>query len=258
MTRPKWESAAWTADDDREGNDVNRGRGTALAMAVLLTMVLAGCQGEGSAATGGSTSSSSPPGTLPNETEAVAIGSGMYRVTPEPSSSVLPYTVTLPEGWSVQYGIRLSKNPDADGVGFYATSVQEVFADACAGTEGKVVKVGAGVDDLVTALLEQSGTQASDPAETTLGGYPATRVDLTVPAGFAVQDCNVPVALQLWFAEPSASEGYTVLFPDTTASVFIVDVDGQRQVFFTEQWAGASEQDRQELQAALDSIQFNA
>lgn len=104
-------------------------------------------------------------------------------------------------------------------------------------------------------MLEQPGPQASGPVEATLGGYPATRIDLTVPASFAEEDCSLPDALQLWFAE---TEGYTVLFPDTTASVFIVDVEGERQVFFTEQWAGSSDEDRQELQAVLDSIRFEA
>jgi hypothetical protein len=228
-----------------------------LTVGVLLTMVLAGCQGEESDGTGGSTSSA-PPATLPKEQEAVAVDPGTYRVVPEPSSSVMPYTVTLPEGWAVQYGTRLSKQPDTDGqVGFYATSVEEIFADACIGSDGDVVAVGDRVDDLATALLEQPGPKASGPVESTLGGYPATRVDLTVPASFAGQGCSLPDGqLQLWFAGPSDSEGYTVLFPDTTASVFIVDVDGQRQVFFTDQGAGASDEDRQELQAVLDSIRF--
>jgi len=227
----------------------------AVAFGVPLWSASSGIVAGSGDGTGWSTSSS-PPATLPNEKEAVAIAPGAYRVTPEPSSHVMPYTVSLPEGWSVQYGTRLVKNLDADGVGFYATSVQRIFADACTGSDGDVVAVGDSVDDLATALLEQPGPQASGPIETTFGGYPASRVDLTVPAGLAVKDCNVPVALQLWFAEPSASEGYTVLFPDTTATVFIVDVQGHRQVFFVEQGAGASDEDRRELQAALDSIRF--
>jgi hypothetical protein len=206
------------------------------------------------AGSGGGTSGSmsSPPPTPPNQNEAVAIDPGEYRVVRDPSSSVMPYTVTLPEGWAVQYGFMFSTHQEK--VGFYATSVQRVFADTCKGSEGDVVKIGAGVDDLARALLEQAGPQASGPVETTLGGYPASRVDLTVPARSAGKRCTVGRGIQqLWVAKPKE---YTVLFPDSTASVFIVDVNGQRQVFFTQQWKGASDQDRQELQAALDSIRF--
>jgi hypothetical protein len=250
----KREPAAWTTGDDGGGNDVNGGRGTALAIGVVLTMVLAGCQGEESGdGTGGSTSSPTAP--LPNEKEAVTVEPDTYRVVPDPSSSVMAYTATFPEGWAVQYGTRFYKHQDTDGqIGFYATSLEGIYDDACTGSDGDVVEVGAGVDELATALLLQPGPQASGPFETTLGGYPATRVDLTIPAGFTGEDCNLPRGLQqLWYAEP---EGYTVLFPESTASVFIVDVEGQRQVFFTEQWAGASDEDRQELHAALDSIRF--
>jgi hypothetical protein len=192
--------------------------------------------------------------TPPNEQEGVAIEPGTYRVVPDPPSSGVVYTATLPEGWVVQYGARFSKEGASGAqVGFYATPVDEIYPDACTGSEGDVVALGAGVDDLAVALLEQSGPQASDPVEATLGGYPATRIDLTVPAGVAVEDCNVPGALQLWVAEPKE---YTVLWPDNTASVYIVDVEGQRQVFFIERFATASDADSQELQAVLDSIRF--
>ena len=114
---------------------------------------------------------------------------------------------------------------------------------------------GSSVDDLAAALLEQPGPKARGPVETTLGGYPASRIDLTVPTAFDLTPCNLPDALQLWFSPP---DDYAVLFPEDKASVYIVDVDGLRQVFFTRSRSTSSGEDRRELQAVLDSIRIEA
>ena len=81
-------------------------------------------------------------------------------------------------------------------------------------------------------LLHQSGPKARGPIDTTLGGYPATRIDLAVPEGFDLKPCNVKdVGLQIWYSVPA--DKYFVLLPGGIMSVYIVDVDGQRQIFVT-------------------------
>jgi len=190
---------------------------------------------------------------FPDRAEPVAFEAGTYLM-PSSSSSVADFTVTFPEGWMVQYGETFSKHPSTDGeVGFYAALVDEIFADACAGSQGGLIGVGSSVDDLAAALLEQRGPKARGPFETTLGGYPAIRVDLAIPRSLDLKACNVPRALQLWLSQP---DDYTVLFPEDDASVYIVDVDGQRQVFFTRTRSATSSEDRRELQAVLDSIRI--
>ena len=70
----------------------------------------------------------------------------------------MDYTVTFPEGWTVEYGhlfLKDSENPD--GFGFYAVEPDEIYADACEGSNGQLEEVGPSVDDLTTALLQQSG-----------------------------------------------------------------------------------------------------
>ena len=112
--------------------------------------------------------------------------------------------------------------------------------------------VGPSVDDLAAALLQQQGPLASGPIDATLGGYPATRIDLTVPDGFDLQPCNLEdIGLQVWYSAPA--DKYFVLLPGGIMSVHIVDADGQRQVFLTGGSAG-SDEDVRELQAILDSI----
>lgn len=45
-----------------------------------------------------------------------------------------------------------------------------------------------------------------------------------------------------------------MLVPEGVAGVYIVDVDGQRQVFLTQHKSATSDKDVRELQAVLDSI----
>lgn len=90
---------------------------------------------------------------------------------------------------------------------------------------------------------------------TTLGGYPATRIDLEVPEQVDVARCRLaPVGLQIWYSEPA--DKYFVLLAGATASVYVVAVDGRRQVFLTQVSGSTSAADRAELQAVLDSIRI--
>jgi hypothetical protein len=205
---------------------------------------------------GGGVSDRAPasvPPAIPSSTEPVALEAGTYVISSS-RSSVADFTATFPEGWMVQYGDTFSKHPDSEeGVGFYSTFVDTIFADACEGSDGDLVEVGPSVDDLAAALRHQPGAETSGPVETTVAGFAATRIDLTVPKGFVLKNCSLPDALQIWMSPPDA---YTVLFPDGVASAYIVDVDGQRQVFWTWTASAASDEDQQELQGVLDSIQI--
>jgi len=119
------------------------------------------------------------------------------------------------------------------------------------------MEIGPSVDDLATALLEQPGAEASRPVETTLGGYPATRIDLAVPDGLDLTACSIgEIGLQIWYS--GAADKYFVLLPDNPTSVYIVDVDGQRQVFIAGPVGPTTKnRDARELQAVLDSIRFD-
>jgi hypothetical protein len=131
-----------------------------------------------------------------------------------------------------------------------------MYADACEG-DGDLMEVGPSVDDLAAALLEQPGATASGPVDTTLGGYPAFRIDLTVPKRLDLKACRLEgIGLQIWYSAPA--DKYFVLLPDGIASVFILDVDGRRHVFLTQYRSAASDEDVRELQAILDSIQNEA
>ncbi len=238
---------------------MNRYRTLALALTGMLS-VIAGCTGVGtpSAASPAGATSSTPGESLtgfPITDEPTAIEAGTYRIA-RSAWSVADFEVTMPDGWTVQYGHVFQKHPDApDEFGFYGVLVDEIYADACAGSSGELVEVGPGVDDLTAALLEQAGPAATGPETTTLGGYPATRIDLRVPEGFDLTPCNLgDIGLQIWYSSPA--DKYFVLLADATISVYVIDVNGQRQVFLAGSRSATSEEDVAELQTVLDSIRI--
>jgi hypothetical protein len=200
---------------------------------------------------------------------------GTYRVSSEgqydgPDAppllwSIVDYTITIPDGWNGHSGHYLSKHEDAevdgdesDIVGLYPLLVDEIFADPCPGEAGPTVAVGPEVNDLIDALQAQPGPATSEPVETTIGGMPATRIDLEVPEGADLGSCHLAdfgdPGLQIWFSDPS--DKYFVLMPDQTASVYVVDVDGERQVFLAGHGPNASDEDLRELRSMLDSIRI--
>jgi hypothetical protein len=240
--------------------EMRTGRGRALAVATLLLGVLTGCGGSGTAEPRASAPSAIPSRTLDattspfaDSTEPVAVEPGTYRI-PSSAWSVTDFTVTFPEGWTVQYGHAYASNADEDDeFGFYAVVVDSIYADACEGETGELMQVGPSVDDLLTALLGQPGPEVSDPIDTTIGGYPATRIDLAIPEGFDLAACSLEgIGLQIWYSPPA--DKYFVLLADAIASVYIIDVDGQRQVFLTQQRSATSDDDLAELRSVLDSI----
>ena len=91
-----------------------------------------------------------------------------------------------------------------------------------------------------------------------MGGHPATRIDLTIPQELDLEACRFFAegvhALQVWYSSPA--DKYFVLLPDAVASVYILDVDGERQVLLAQVGAAATDDDRTELQDVLDSIRF--
>jgi hypothetical protein len=179
---------------------------------------------------------------------------GSYLV-PSSAWSVADFTVTFPEGWRVQSGHDYMKNTEDDELGFHAVVVDEIWAESCAGSNSRPIDVGPSVDDLTAALLQQPGPTKSEPVDTTLGGYPATRIDLSVPDGFDLSACNAAdVGLQIWYSEPA--DANFVLLDDHTASVYILDINGERQVFLTQHGPTTTDEDLAELQTVLDSIRI--
>jgi hypothetical protein len=234
----------------------------ALVIGLFVLVGLAGCGGGSSSESGSLASAPSPSDTLRSMPAGYgdideAIAPGTYRV-PSSEWSAADFTVTFPQGWTVLYGHVYHQNdPQGETAEFYAIDLDEIFTDSCHG-EGIPKAVGPRVQDLVRALRSQPGPAASRPVKTTLGGYPAIQVDLRVPKRLDLENCRLADdggrGLQIWYIEPT--DNYFVLFPGAVASVYIVDVGGQRQVFVTQNRSPHSPEARTELQAVLQSIRI--
>ena len=166
----------------------------------------------------------------------------------------------MPEGWTTTEDTFLFKNHDGRGEVMLSTWVlTHVFTDACQWDEDSVVDVWTSVSDdsvdgLVDALAEQEGREASAPTDTTLGGFPATRIELTVPADLDTSTCTNG-NLRYWPGPgPDFDSGLCCNPPGNTDAVYVVDVDGKRLVIVARHYPDSSNQDRAELKGILDSI----
>ena len=78
-------------------------------------------------------------------TRHVGVEAGTYRIA-KSAWSVADFTVTFPDGWSVQYGHVFHTVPDTLGeLEFYAVVVDAIYADACEGSNGELMEVGPSV-----------------------------------------------------------------------------------------------------------------
>lgn len=236
----------------------------ALAAGLLMVAGLTGCVGESEAANDpqptpatGSASLLSMPVASSSDDGSHPFKPGTYLI-PKSSWAIADFTVTFPEDWTVQYGhVYATRDDEGGDYGFYAVAVDEIFADACRGEGGRTEAVGPEVNDRVTALRRQrGGAQKAKPVSTTLGGYPATRVDMWIPRRLDLDQCQMAedgyTGLQVWHSE--RVDKYFVLLPGAVDSVYVVDVNGERQVFLTQVGNPRSATHRAELQAVLDSI----
>ena len=98
----------------------------------------------------------------------------------------------MPAGWSARADGYVYKNADQpDELGLTTFVVTHVYADACK-SEGTLTAVGSTVDDMVSALVDQVDSDASAPVDVTLGGHPAKRIDVSIPADLDLSTCRHP------------------------------------------------------------------
>jgi hypothetical protein len=161
---------------------------------------------------------------------------------------------TVPAGWATEdYGF-VAKHRDTPGEVLFVTwVVTHVFSDVCQ-WEGSLVEAGTTVDSLVTALSEQEGLEASEPTDTTVGGFPAKRIELTVPAHLDTSTCSSG-NLHYWPGPgPDMDSGMCCNRPGNTDAIYVVDVNGSREVIVARHHPDSSPESIAELQSIIDSI----
>jgi hypothetical protein len=125
-----------------------------------------------------------------------------------------------------------------------------VYVWACA-SQAMAPAVGPGVSALADAMTHIQGTTGATTGDATVGGRPATLVEMTI---LPALDCT---DAPLWYAEGAdgATTERILSQPGDNVRTWIVDVDGARFVVDSDQ-AGADPELQAEIQQIVDSIQF--
>ena len=257
-TTPQRRATAWPA---RRTPTMNKFIAFGLGAAAVVVALFVGVQlfsppdgGTGSSEPSPSPStaqSGSPQPTHAPVPDSGAIDAGTYLMT----DGVTSFSITIPPGWDAEGGGRdIRKHREAPNevtFGIYVPEIS-VFPDACV-TGDDPQPTGPTVDDLIAALRAQENSDVSEPAEVMIGGRPAMRLDLSIPEGLDLTECD-DGTLKIWVDE--AGSYLAGLGPTGSTPVTLVETSSGRVVFYTEEGAEATASDLAELQAIVDSIQF--
>lgn len=201
---------------------------------------------------GGPPTPSPTPTATPQPLSNGPLDAGTVIATGLGPSEGVSATFTVPEGWEGFAGacvLPITGTVAPDGMGICFSEVDTVLhSDPChVGTGSADVAVGPTVDELATALGEQTAYEATEPTDVTLGGYSGKRMDLQLPSDVA--SCNNG-EFYPWSGSIYAQG------PDNRWHLWILDVEGDRLVVMSTSFAGTPAEDLAEQQAIVDSIRL--
>jgi hypothetical protein len=125
----------------------------------------------------------------------------------------------------------------------------EVYTDPCNWSTSIIdPPVGPTVDDLADALAAQAMRGDATPTDVTIGGYDGKYLEMSVPDDVVLADCDE--------GEFRSWAGRYHQGPGQIDVVYILDVDGERQVLIAHRMPGVSTAEQAEQQAVVDSIAF--
>ena len=163
-----------------------------------------------------------------------------------------PFTLRLPAGWLREADGEIHKGDPWAGTGVSINTwlVTQVYGDACdaAGT----LRETPSRQLVVAALGEQKGHTTSAPIEVTLGGLPATRLEITVPSDYDGTGCDNP-DLEIW--PDSTLDNSLWAFGGETLTIYVVEGAGPT-VFTAIQRDATNTTDVGWMQAILASVHF--
>jgi hypothetical protein len=140
------------------------------------------------------------------------------------------------------------------GQGISTWAVGNVFANPCHSNNTLLdPPIDPSVDGLVTGLASQKGHPATMPTDVEVDGYAGKYMEMTVPAGIDVADCDHG-EYRTW-ADPI--EGERSLEAGQRDLLWIVDVAGDRLVIDVALGPQTTEQDRADRIHMVKSIQID-
>jgi hypothetical protein len=166
--------------------------------------------------------------------------------------------LTLPEGWQNYEGwlVGAGRDIEANGPHRWFVSfwdVDEVYAHPCDWASEKI-DPGRTVEGLVAALVDRPLRDATTPVEVTVDGYQGYMLEWSVPTDIDFASCDEGF-FESWTGSGWTSDRYQQ-GPGQVDRLWILDVDGSRLVIDAMYMPGVTEQDREEIFAVVNSIQF--
>jgi hypothetical protein len=185
---------------------------------------------------------------------------GTYSI---PAGRITPagFTFTVPAGWSTTEGFVSKHSGAANEVLLVTWIVTHAYTDICQWNSA-LVDAGTTPDQLASILVGQ-GRSASAVTDVDLGGFPAKRMELTVPADLDVTKCDPAPGgtgmIRFW-PDPGPDEGGGLCCSPvgSTDVVYIVDVAGKRLAVVARHQPGSSAEDIAELEGIVASISIDA
>ena len=200
----------------------------------------------------------SPSATPAAYAEPTFLAPGSYIISP--STTDPGFTFTVADGWEGRFAV-IWKGRDGPGeTAFGLWRVVNVYTDPCHWQQSLLnPPLGPSVADLTTALLNQDGPGASPAIDVTFSGYPAKRVELSVPADLDVASCDLGKFRR--FRAPGEGDADVAAVPAVQVRgrvdvMYISDIDGERWVMDAWYLPGTPEADVAELMASLASIEI--
>lgn len=239
----------------------------ATAAVVVVAVVGVNLLGNGITGPGGFTPKPSAPSPSPSVSAVVPnapikgpLDAGTYRIS-EAFQTGHSFTFTVPDGWRRSDNfVYPSDNDDVeayafdgDGVFMATWVVSHVYRDSCQ-WEGSLVRTRT-AQEIVEALTQQTGHATSSPVATTLGGHPATRLELSLAADADLAACDEQLA-RLW-PDPGPIEVYGLpVFPGQMETAYVVDLESGPTLIIAGQKDSSSAADITVLEQVVASIEF--
>ncbi|CAN5344919.1 hypothetical protein BH24CHL10_BH24CHL10_00710 [soil metagenome] len=266
---PQRRATAWPA---RRFSKMNTTAKLSLAAATVAVAAFLGMRFLApGASVGGPTETPTPTATPAPSVAAVAFpqpaalepGTYFWDMETEPP---VRFSFTVPAGWTNRSDIIRKDKGEPGEVALGLWIVTNTYADPCRWQDSLVdPAIGPTVEDLTTALISQSGRNASAATDVVVDGCPARRIELSVPADLDIATCDNGYYRD-WLQEGESHlenpdldsvDATNVLFRSGQVNgVYILDVEGVRIVINTWHMPASSEADLEELQRMLDTIQI--
>jgi hypothetical protein len=199
---------------------------------------------------------------------AGALAPGTYYIDAGPLAPAR-VAFTVPAGWVVDGGfvykdavVAAAPSPDVNQARVMLVTwiVTHVYTDACH-WQGKLTPAGT-PDQLVTLLRNQKGRTASTPTDVVLGGAPAKRIDMTVPAGLDVSKCDGGTGggkaiIRFWpDPGPDESGGLCCSAVGSTDVVYVLNAGGKTWTVVARHQPDSPAGDLAELDGVMSSIKI--